>query len=58
MRLNANDIKDLNILKHYRIIRKWACKNNNLTDAELQRKNIIFIKLQLKLNSLLKEFIK
>tara|TARA_A100001391_G_C4999752_1_gene260449 strand:+ start:486 stop:929 length:444 start_codon:yes stop_codon:yes gene_type:complete len=36
MRLDASDIKELNLLKHYRIIRKWACKNNNLTDSELE----------------------
>ena len=36
MRLAASDIKELNLLKHYRIIRKWACKNNNLTDADLE----------------------
>jgi hypothetical protein len=36
MRLSASDIKDLNLLKHYRIIRKWACKNNDLTDADLE----------------------
>ena len=35
-RLEAGDIKDLNILKHYRIIRKWACRNNDLNDAELE----------------------
>ena len=34
--LTASDIKDLSIFKHYRIIRKWACKNNNLSDAELE----------------------
>jgi len=26
----------MNLLKHYRIIRRWACKNNNLNDAELE----------------------
>ena len=36
MRLDASDIKNLNLLKHYRIIRKWACKNNNLNDADLE----------------------
>ena len=36
MRLSASDLKDLQILKHYRIIRKWACKNNDLTDADLE----------------------
>tara|TARA_R110000751_G_scaffold48218_1_gene107607 strand:- start:3889 stop:4335 length:447 start_codon:yes stop_codon:yes gene_type:complete len=35
-RLSAADIKDLNIFKHYRIIRKWACKNNDLNDADLE----------------------
>ena len=35
-KLNASDIKDLHLLKHYRIIRKWACKNNDLTDADLE----------------------
>ena len=34
--LVAGDIKDLNLMKHYRIIRKWACKNNNLNDADLE----------------------
>ena len=36
MKLSAKNLKELNILKHYRIIRKWACKNNNLTDADLE----------------------
>lgn len=36
MRISASDIKDLNLLKHYRIIRKWACRNNNLNDADLE----------------------
>lgn len=36
MRLDASDIKRLNLLKHYRIIRKWACKNNSLNDADLE----------------------
>ena len=36
MKLDAGDIRDLNLLKHYRIIRKWACKNNDLNDAELE----------------------
>ena len=36
MRLEASDIKKLNLLKHYRIIRKWACRNNELTDADLE----------------------
>ena len=36
MRLTAGDLKDINLLKHYRIVRKWACKNNNLNDADLE----------------------
>tara|TARA_B100000780_G_C20679576_1_gene270451 strand:+ start:47 stop:493 length:447 start_codon:yes stop_codon:yes gene_type:complete len=35
-KLEAVDLKDLKLLKHYRIIRKWACKNNDLNDAELE----------------------
>ena len=35
-RLEANDIKNLSLLKHYRIIRQWACKNNGLSDADLE----------------------
>ncbi len=35
-KLDARDIKDMNLLKHYRIVRKWACKNNNLNDADLE----------------------
>ena len=29
-RLTSSDLKELGLLKHYRIIRKWACKTNNL----------------------------
>ena len=36
MRLEANDLKELNLLKYYRIIRKWACKTYNLKDADLE----------------------
>jgi hypothetical protein len=35
-RLDARDLKEMNLLKHYRIIRKWASKNNDLTDADLE----------------------
>jgi hypothetical protein len=35
-KLEASDIRDLNLLKHYRIIRRWACRNNNLNDADLE----------------------
>ena len=36
MRLKSSDLKDLKLLKHYRIIRKWACKTCNLNDADLE----------------------
>ena len=35
-RIEARDIKDMNLLKHYRVIRKWACRNNSLNDADLE----------------------
>ena len=35
-KLEASDLKEMNLLKHYRIIRKWASKTNGLTDAELE----------------------
>ena len=36
MRLHSSDLKELNLFKHYRIIRKWACKTNDLNDADLE----------------------
>ena len=36
MRIGADDIKDLNLLKYYRLIRKWACKTYSLKDADLE----------------------
>ncbi len=35
-RLNARDLKEMNLLKPYRIIRKWASRNNDLNDADLE----------------------
>ena len=35
-KLTSGDLKELNLLKHYRIIRKWACKTSELNDAELE----------------------
>ena len=35
-RLEARDIKNMNLLKHYRVIRRWACRNNGLNDADLE----------------------
>jgi hypothetical protein len=35
-KLTSSDLKDLNLLKHYRIIRKWASKTCDLKDADLE----------------------
>ena len=35
-KLSSSDLKDLNIFKHYRIIRKWASKACNLKEADLE----------------------
>jgi len=35
-KLTSKDLKDLNLLKHYRIIRKWVCKTCDLKDADLE----------------------
>ena len=36
MKLNASDLRNLNIFKHYRLVRKWACKTYELKDADLE----------------------
>jgi len=36
MRLSASDIRDMNLFKYYRLVRKWACKTYKLKDADLE----------------------
>ena len=36
MRLEPSDLRELNLLKYYRLIRKWACKTYGLKDADLE----------------------
>lgn len=36
MRLEAQTLRELNLLKYYRLIRKWACKTYKLRDADLE----------------------
>ncbi len=36
MRLEASDLRDLQLFKYYRLVRKWACKTHGLTDADLE----------------------
>jgi hypothetical protein len=35
-KITTDDLKNINLLQHYRIIRKWACKTCNLKDADLE----------------------
>ena len=34
--LEAQDLRSIGMLKYYRIIRRWACKTNNIKDADLE----------------------
>ena len=36
MRLEPTDLREIQLLKYYRLVRKWACKTYNLTDADLE----------------------
>ena len=36
MRLTASDLRDINLFKYYRLVRRWACKTYNLTGADLE----------------------
>ena len=36
MRLSADDLRDLQVFKYYRLVRRWACKQNNIKDADLE----------------------
>lgn len=36
MRLSAEDLRDLKILKYYRLVRRWACRQNDIKDADLE----------------------
>jgi len=35
-RIHSSDLKQLNLLKHYRIVRKWACKTYDIKEADLE----------------------
>ena len=35
-KLTSHELKNLNLLKHYRIIRKWACKTCDLKEPDLE----------------------
>ena len=36
MKLSSSDLKELQILKYYRIVRKWACKTYKIKEAYLE----------------------
>lgn len=36
MRIDATDLKEMGLFKYYRLVRKWACKTYNLSDADLE----------------------
>ena len=36
MRITAQHLRDINLFKYYRLVRKWACKTYNITDADLE----------------------
>ena len=36
MRLTGSDLRELNLFKYYRLVRRWACKTYNLKDADLE----------------------
>ena len=36
MRISASDLREMKILKYYRLVRKWACKTYDLKDADLE----------------------
>jgi|TARA_R110000787_G_scaffold269769_1_gene376657 hypothetical protein len=36
MRITPEDLREMNLLKYYRLIRKWACKTYEITDADIE----------------------
>lgn len=36
MRLEPTDLREIQLFKYYRLVRKWACKTYNLKDADLE----------------------
>jgi len=36
MRITAQDVRELNLFKYYRLVRKWACKTYDILDADLE----------------------
>lgn len=36
MRLTGEDLREMNLFKYYRLVRRWACKTYDLKDADLE----------------------
>jgi ADP-heptose:LPS heptosyltransferase len=36
MRLTGEDLREINLFKYYRLVRRWACKTYILKDADLE----------------------
>ena len=34
--ITASDLREMQLFKYYRLVRKWACKTYSLTDADLE----------------------
>ena len=54
MRLSAQDLRNKNIFKYYRLVRRWACKTYDLKDADLE----LLIYLDCKNHFIRNDFIK
>jgi hypothetical protein len=35
-RITSDEIKDIQLFKYYKVVRKWTCANNDISDAELE----------------------
>ena len=36
MKLTPSDLREINLFKYYRLVRKWACKTYDILDADLE----------------------
>ena len=36
MRIEATDLREMQLFRYYRLVRKWACKTYELTDGDLE----------------------
>lgn len=36
MKLEATDLREMQLFRYYRLVRKWACKTYELTDGDLE----------------------